>query len=168
MLKNYLFIVALLSLTACSHTYYVVRHAEKQVLTDADMMKNDPPLTDSGKERAVALGEVLKGKHIRYIFSTNTLRTRSTSAPLSASIAVPLTLYGPKPDPAFIQKLKSLKGNVLVVAHSNTVAGIVNGLCNKTVLAEDLKDNAYDNLFVISYHHFLGHRISFRRRKYGR
>ncbi len=44
-------------------------------------MSSDVPLSDKGKERAEALKEVLKNKKIAYVFSTNTIRTKSTAQP---------------------------------------------------------------------------------------
>ena len=74
------FLVPVLVLTSCTRTYYIVRHAEKVVVNgNSSMMSNDPPLTEAGKERAEALKELLKTKKIGYIFSTNTIRTRSTA-----------------------------------------------------------------------------------------
>ena len=143
------FLIVSIVLTSHAQTYYVVRHAEKMAIDSASMMNSDPPLSNTGKDRAKALKEALKKKDIRYIFSTNTIRTRATAEPLSESKHIPIQTYGPKPDTAFIRQLKSLKGNVLVVGHSNTVDDIVNGLCGKLLL-NDLPDAAYDNLFIVT------------------
>jgi broad specificity phosphatase PhoE len=146
-----LFVCLFISLTACSQTYYIVRHAEKATVTQgSDMMANDPPLSDAGKARAQALKEVLKDKKIAYIYSTNTIRTRTTAEPLSQLTGVAIQTYGPKPDSAFIQQLKSLNKNVLIVGHSNTVDDIVNMLCNEQKVPADLQDNEYDNLFIVT------------------
>ena len=74
-----LFLVALpaLLLTACGHTYYVVRHAEKA--TQEANMSSDVPLSEAGQQRAVALKEALDNKKIAYVFSTNTIRTTTTA-----------------------------------------------------------------------------------------
>src|SRR5579875_2123624 len=116
-------LLLVIALTGCSHSYYVVRHAEKAQLTNGNIMSspNDPPLSEAGKERAEALKDALQHRHIRYIFSTHTVRTISTVAPLSNAIGVQPDIYGPAPDAAFISHLKLLRKNVLVVGHSNTV-----------------------------------------------
>ena len=167
MLKNLLLILFALLLTACSHTYYVVRHAEKTINTDATMMAGDPPLTIAGQARAEALSDELKDKHIRFIFSTNTIRTKSTAEPLRVYLGLTTTIYGPKPDSNFIRQLKRIKKNTLVIGHSNTVDDIVNGLCNTTKVPGDLNDGEYDNLFVVKYKQFFGTKIQFERKKYG-
>ena len=154
-----------LLLTSCVRTFYVVRHAEKEVATGAaNMMTNDPPLTEAGKQRAEALKETLKGKKIGYIFSTNTIRTRSTAEPLSAYLNLVIETYQPVPDQAFISHLLSLKKNVLLVGHSNTVDDVVNKLCGSVKIPNDLPDTAYDNLFVITKK---GKRVVFENKKYG-
>jgi broad specificity phosphatase PhoE len=153
-------------LTACGHTYYVVRHAEKAVPSAGVTMStpNNPPLSAAGTQRAQALKETLKDKKIDWIFSTNTVRTTATAEPLRSDRALTVQTYGPLPDSGFIQKLKGLKKNVLIVGHSNTVDDIVNGLTGKQTIATDLNDSEYDNLFVITYK---GKKIRYERRKYG-
>jgi phosphohistidine phosphatase SixA len=136
-----------LLLTACSRTYYVVRHAEKA--TPGPDMNKDVALTTAGEQRALALRDSLKDKKIGYIFSTNTVRTKSTAAPLATALGLPTTLYEAKPDSNFIRTLMKLKKNTLVVAHSNTVDDIVNGLCLGNKIIVDLKDTEYDKLYIV-------------------
>jgi broad specificity phosphatase PhoE len=152
-------------LTSCTHTYYVVRHAEKATASPGTTMStpNDPPLSDAGSKRAIALMETLKNKKIAYIFSTNTIRTKTTAEPLSKSIGISIETYKPMPDTAFINSLKKLKKNVLVVGHSNTVDDLSNMLAGKKVVPGDLEDSEYDNLFVIKYK---GKKVLFERLKF--
>lgn len=163
------FVLLCTILTSCSHTYYVVRHAEKAVPSAGITMStpNDPPLSVAGELRAGDLKEALKDQKIALIFSTNTVRTRSTAEPLRIYEGLVLETYGPVPDSAFIRQLTRLRSNTLIVGHSNTVDDIVNGLCGRTVLANDLPDSEYDNLFVVRYRRFLHTRISYEPRKYG-
>jgi phosphohistidine phosphatase SixA len=154
-----------LLLTSCSQTFYIVRHAEKEVASSSGtMMSNDPPLSDAGKKRAEVLKETLKGKKIDYIFSTNTIRTRSTAEPLRSRLNLTTEIYQPIPDQNFIDRLLLLKGNVLVVGHSNTVDDVVNKLCGTIKIPADLPDTAYDNLFVIRKK---GNRLVFENKNYG-
>jgi phosphohistidine phosphatase SixA len=135
-----------LLLLSCSTTYYIVRHAEKA--SAEPNMSTDVPLTDAGKQRAEKLKEILKDKMIRYVFSTNTIRTKTTAEPTANYFKLKTELYS-KSDSAFISKLKSVKKNTLITGHSNTVDDIVNMLCNEIKVEADLKDNEYDNLFVV-------------------
>lgn len=153
-----------ISLTASSQTYYIVRHAEKAVVDgNPNMTANDPPLTEAGVARAMALKALLKDEKIGYIFSTNTLRTRSTAEPLSRHIDVPVEIYNPRPDASFIQKLRSLDKNVLIVGHSNTIDDIVNMLCNEQKVAADVDEKIYDNLFIVTIDQG---KVSFVQKKY--
>jgi len=79
---KYFVLCFVIAITACSSShYYVVRHAEKTVLTkdSASMMMNNPPLSEAGKVRAFVLRDELVKKHIRHIYSTNTIRSRASS-----------------------------------------------------------------------------------------
>jgi len=155
---------------SCGNTIYVVRHAEKDTGIDPETMQTvkDPPLSPEGQERALALKQMLSGKNVKHIYSTNTLRTISTAKPLKELfLDVPLQTYSSKPDSmnAFIEQLKAIrKGNILVVGHSNTIDDIANKLCGSSVVPGDLKDNEYDNLFVIKRK---GNTFIFKREKYG-
>ncbi len=158
-------LLAFLLFSAYSQTIYVVRHAEKETADSAStMMKNDPPLTKAGKQRAEALKDLLKEKNIGYIFSTNTLRTRSTAEPTRAYFNLVTEIYQSVPDAAFIARIQSLDKNVLIIGHSNTVDDLVNKLCGKMKIPADLPDTAYDNLFVITKN---GKKLVFENLKYG-
>lgn len=134
-------------LQACSSTtYFVVRHAEKE--TQAANMTSDVPLSAAGKERAEALKAGLANKKVRHIYSTNTIRTKSTAQPLSEAISIPIQTYDAK-DTSFISKIQALpKGNVLIVGHSNTVDDLVNKLYPQAQL-KDLLDTQYGDLFIV-------------------
>ena len=148
---------------SCSQTFYVVRHAEKAVPPAGNMMNTDVPLSETGQQRAGKLKEILKNKKIGLIYSTNTIRTKTTAQPTADYFSIPITVYGPKPDSAFIGLLKSNKKNTLVVGHSNTVDDIANMLCGEIKIPADLNDPDYDNLFIIKRK---GSKFSFRNDKF--
>lgn len=167
---RYLLILSVLFLCSCGNTYYIVRHAEKAPVEAgaSQMQASDPPLSEAGTVRAIALREELKNENIQYIFSTNYKRTLSTPQPLyELGGATSIEQYSSKKDSmdAFIEKLKTIrKGNVLVVGHSNTIDDIANKLCGSTVVSGDLKDSQYDNLFVVKRK---GTSYKFTNKKYG-
>ncbi len=140
-----LFFLAIL-FCSCKSYIYVVRHAEK-----ATPMGNntDVSLTPAGEERASALLDSLKNMKIRVVYSTNTIRTRSTAKPTADYFQLHIQTYPNMPDSNFISTLRHLHKNALVVGHSNTVDDIVNRVCGAKLIAGDLKDSDYDNLFVI-------------------
>ena len=156
--------ILFLALGSCSRMVYVVRHAEKISSADSEakMMANDPPLSEAGKVRALVLKDELKSKHIKHIYSTNTIRTRSTAEPLSQATKISIESYSNID--SLVNVVQSLKGNVLIVGHSNTVDDIVNKLCRQTKIATDLNDKEYDNLFVVK---ISGNKRTFSRHKYG-
>ena len=161
-MRNITFIVFVLFFASCSPTtYYVVRHAEKESATSN--MSSDVPLSAQGKQRAIALKDDLKNKNIRYIFSTNFLRTKGTAQPLSTEINVPVQTYNPA-DTSFITGIKKLgKGNVLIVGHSNTVDDIVNKIIGENNL-KDLPETQYGDLFIIKKK---GNKYSLERNHFG-
>src|SRR5258706_13564622 len=131
-MKYYLILLPLIGIEACSSSrYYVVRHAEKSILTkdSANMMMSNPPLSEAGKVRAFVLRDELKTKHIGHIYTTNTLRTVSTAEPLNRQTHVEPEFYNNVD--SLITILHSIKGNVLIVGHANTVDDIVNKLVGK-------------------------------------
>lgn len=165
-MRNFLILLLLpLLLIACSHTFYVVRHAEKATTNGNNMMSNDPSLTEAGKERAEALKEILETKKIAHIFSTNTIRTKATAEPTRAYFNLVTEIYTPAPDSVFINKLKSLKKNTLIVGHSNTVDDVVNKLLGTIKIPADLKETEYDNLFIVKKKKG---KMSFENKKYGK
>lgn len=149
--------------------YYIVRHAEKETASAGTMMStpNDPPLSAAGRVRAIELREVMKGKRIRYIFSTNTVRTIATVQPFNELRgATKIELYNTRDSlDHLIQKLKEIKkGNSLIVGHSNTVDDIVNKLCGETKIPGDLPDSEYDNLYIVTKK---GSHFKFENKTYG-
>lgn len=162
---NQVIILIALIFCSCTQKIYVVRHAEKAVAEgNGNMMSQDPPLSDTGQKRAEDLKEVLKSKKIGYIFSTNTIRTHSTAEPTRAYFGLQIANYAPRPDDNFINKVKGLKKNTLIVGHSNTIDDIVNSICGEIKVPGDLDESIFDNLFVLKKK---GKNWKFENRKYG-
>jgi 2,3-bisphosphoglycerate-dependent phosphoglycerate mutase len=144
--RIFLFGLMAITFTSCSHSYYIVRHAEKA--TQEANMSSDVPLTPEGEHRAQIISSMLHDKKIAYVFSTNTIRTRSTAKPTADLFHLTTEIYGPRPDSTFIRLLRSRKKNTLVVAHSNTVDDIVNMLIGEKKL-DDLPDSEYSKMFIV-------------------
>lgn len=149
-------------LTSCSHTYYVVRHAEKDTSVQAG---KDPALSEAGKQRAENLKEILRNDDINFVFATNTVRAKSTAQPTADYFHIDIQQYS-KTDSTFFIQLKKLKKDVLIVGHSNTEKNIVNGLCAEEKIKMDLKDDEFDKLFVINFKCFFKTYIKFDAIKY--
>lgn len=158
-----LLLVIVLACVSCNHhTYYILRHAERA--TQGAGMSSDVPLSEAGQQRAQILKYQLQNAKIDEIFSTNTLRTRSTVQPLADSLQKTVQIYGPRPDSAFIANLKLKRKNVIIVGHSNTVDDIANMLAGKTVIPSDLPETQYGDLFIVTMR---GKKAGFRVLKYG-
>jgi 2,3-bisphosphoglycerate-dependent phosphoglycerate mutase len=152
-------LVCLIGFSCNYHSYYIVRHAEKEAA--GPNMSGDVPLTSPGKERAQKLLELMEQKKLVAVYSTNTIRTKSTGQPTADYFHLPVKVYGPRPDSAFIAELKTYKANVLVIGHSNTVDDIVNALMGENKL-KDLDDSEYNRLFVVKMR---GKKVFFEERK---
>ena len=66
---------------------FIVRHAER---ADGDskmkMANSDPPLSESGRARALKLAEMLGDSGIESIYVTEFRRTQETAAPLASKL----------------------------------------------------------------------------------
>jgi len=138
-------IMAGLLASCSSHTLYLVRHAEK-----ATTPANDPPLTAEGEVRVQVLKDSLLGKKIKHIYSTNTLRTRTTAEPLANELGLDIKPYDTDTLWEVAKHLRKLRsGNVLVVGHSNTLLPLLDQL-PVTHQKKIISDSDYDNLFVVT------------------
>lgn len=140
-------LIAGMLLVNCSTTQiYLVRHAEK-----ASSPPGNPPLTEAGQQRAMALAETLQNKNIRHVYSTKTLRTMSTAEPLAKQAGLAIQAYSPDTLWETVRYLTGLpKGNVLVVGHSNTLLPMLDQFPVKHA-KQTIPDSDYDNLFIVSY-----------------
>ena len=136
--------VVTMTLMACSTTtVYIVRHAEK--VGEADTADLSP----AGKQRALALADVLTNKGIDSIFTTPTRRTRQTAEPLSQRISVPLVEYPARPNEGIVNRVRQIQNKtVLVVGHSNTILDIARGLGTQPT-KNTIESGDFDNLFRV-------------------
>ncbi len=120
---------------------YLVRHGEKG-------LGNDPALTAEGLTRAKNIAETLSKAKITQIFSSNYQRTRQTAEPLSKALSLPVQSYDPGKQAAFAQQLLALKGNTLVVGHSNTLPELVKLLGGEP--GGDIADEEFNRLYQLT------------------
>jgi broad specificity phosphatase PhoE len=146
MFKLIFSLIAFFLISCKATTYYVVRHAEKETTNN---MSSDVELSAAGKQRALSLKEVLQDDRISQIYSTNYIRTKSTAQPLADALSVTIQTYTPG-DSVFIQSLRKINNaNVLIVGHSNTVDDLVNSIAGEKLVAGDLPDSQYGDLFIL-------------------
>ncbi|SIS92666.1 histidine phosphatase family protein [Belliella pelovolcani] len=149
-MKNLIYTLLLcLTIGACStkqepKTIYVVRHAEKM------LDGNDPMLSVAGTARAKKLDQILADKAIKHAFSTNTVRTLATIQPTANRHGIAKEIYDPQFHDDLVKELRTRKGNIVVVGHSNTVHHILNYFVDSGEKFEELKDEEYDFIFEIT------------------
>jgi 2,3-bisphosphoglycerate-dependent phosphoglycerate mutase len=152
MFRSAYFFAVVILLSSCTTTYYVVRHAEKDAgttMTATTVKTSDVPLSAEGERRSIALKDLIAGKPVKQLWSTNTIRSKATIEPYSKQIGKNILLYSNDSLDQYILKWKEINsGSILIAGHSNTVDDIVNGLKGEKVI-EDLPDNKYGDLFIV-------------------
>ncbi|HEX6746261.1 MAG TPA: phosphoglycerate mutase family protein [Longimicrobium sp.] len=132
-------------------TVILVRHGEKDTSNPLDP---DPALSPAGQQRARDLYQLLKGRHVDAIITTQLGRTRLTAAPLADSQhitaeVVPATRDAQANAADVAQSIRTRHAGqtVLVVGHSNTVTKIIAALGGPALA--DICDSAHGNLFTL-------------------
>ena len=129
----------------------LVRHAERAdggVPAPNMSTPADPDLSAEGRARADRLAVMLAQAGVTRIVVSEFKRTQQTAAPLAKLLGVTVQTISSKDTAALVSRLKSAKGTVLVVAHSNTVPEIVKGLGIATAVTIGEAD--HDDLFVVT------------------
>ncbi len=131
-------------------TVIFVRHAEK-----AAAPAEDPGLNEAGRRRVAELtrqladADVVAG--VDAIYVTPFRRSVETGEPVATRLGLELQRYDPADNEAVLERiLREHKGKiVLVVAHSNTVPGLIADLgASKNVPPID--EDEYDNIYIVS------------------
>ncbi len=123
----------------------VVRHA------DRDPAGGDF-LTAAGLARAVELAEVASRAGVSAVYSTDTVRTRSTAAPLAEQLGLTIQIYASSAELATRIADDHAGDTVLIVGHSNTTTELAEALVDENLYpgAENPHTEDFDNLFVVS------------------
>ena len=131
-------------------TIFLVRHAERADAgtSTAGTMASDPDLSDAGRARAESLARMLKDAGVVAIYTTEFKRTQQTAAPLAKALGIEAVTIPANTPTTLLEALKSARGNVVVVGHSNTVPDLLSGL--GVTPAPKIEDKDYDNLFVVT------------------
>ena len=125
-------------------TIILIRHAEK-----VDNSR-DPELNDKGKERALALLDLLQNTQIDAIYSTNYIRTKDTVQPLADHTSLDIDLYDPRSQD-FIRKIyrDHIGETVVVSGHSNTTPAALNVITGSKKYP-NMDHDEYSSLFIAS------------------
>jgi broad specificity phosphatase PhoE len=123
---------------------FLVRHTEQ-----AGAGRTDPPLTETGKERAKRLAVILKDAGIDHIFITKWIRTVQTADPIAKSLEVHTEVYERDDVDGFVARLRTehAQDRVLIIAHSLYIAPLLKALGHPEAIK--IAPLEYDNLFVV-------------------
>ena len=127
-------------------TVYIVRHAEK----DTTANPADPTLSAQGQARAQALRQLLVRRQPAALFTTNTIRTRATLAPLAEALKLEPQEYDPRRGRDLADRInKEYAGkSVVIVGHSNTVLSLIDDF-GLVPPVDEIGENDYEYLFTI-------------------
>lgn len=136
-----------LAAQSASTVVIIVRHADK-----AAAPANDPPLTETGVQRAQALSEFLKDAKVGAVMHTPTTRTRETARPTAERFGLTPEIIpsGPMPmvSAAIVEMVKKHAGRTILIAgHSNTVMPWIAALGGPK--RPDLCDHQYDGIYTL-------------------
>ncbi len=129
-----------------SKIFYLVRHAEKDT-----SIKDNPPLTEAGLDRAAKLADILRGTRIDAIYTTMTLRAMFTADSIAVIKAMKMLPYDKHTLRDIIPDLRKDDevNRILMVGHQNTVPAITNSLADKVIFSTIFDDDDYGNFIVV-------------------
>jgi broad specificity phosphatase PhoE len=135
--------------TANSTTVIVIRHAEKLMVSAAD-----PALSAAGEARAALLarmfGDTKGAGRLDAIYVSDTLRSRSTAAPLAARLAIAPVAAADDPQGLARRVLRENSGKrVMVIGHLNTVPEIVSALAGRSDIP-GIDEQDFATMYVVS------------------
>lgn len=128
---------------ARAFTIFLVRHAEKDIVTDA----SDPSLTPCGQQRAEHLSSFLGEVNIEAVYHTGYARTKATARPTAQSKEIQVEEYSDYNLRQFSKLLLERKQNALVVGHSHTTGVLAGLLAGEEVGHIDLE--TYDHIYLV-------------------
>ena len=151
-MRNLVFVFCLVSLVGLSQSneqskstiIFLVRHAEK-----ADDGTKNPPLNETGNDRAMRLAKTLSNSSITAIYSTDYKRTKSTVEPLAKTTGLEIKIYEPKKEEVLQSIVDENRGGVVVICgHSNTTPWSANVLAGTQLKSFD--ETEYGNILIVT------------------
>lgn len=133
---------------------FLVRHTERaddgpdanRMALDP-MMRDDPPLSNAGFERAQLIAALLKDAGITHVHATDYRRTRQTGQPTADALGLPIRIYDPTDLSAVAEDILATPGRHLVVGHSNTTPDLVAALGGNP--GSPIQSLEYDRLYLV-------------------
>jgi phosphohistidine phosphatase SixA len=147
---SFLVFMAVAAPALAQQMVFLVRHAERADTAPKvePTMAADPDLSEAGRARAASLAVVLKDARVAAIYTTEFKRTQQTAAPLAKALGVEPIVVKSTDEAGLAKAIAGVKGNVVVVGHSNTVPAIIKSLGVTAPIT--VGDDEFDNLFVLT------------------
>lgn len=131
-------------------TVIFVRHAEKAIIPEVD-----PGLSNAGRRRAAELARQLVSADVvagvDAVYATPFRRTVETARAVADALDQQVLSYDESNTETIMDEIvKEHKGKIiLVVGHSNTLPDLIANM-GASKLVEEINENEYDNLFVVT------------------
>jgi broad specificity phosphatase PhoE len=121
---------------------FLIRHAEKAA-------GEDPSLTEAGRARASRLAHALADAELDAVITSTASRTMETGTIISSALDLPIDSLPPKDIAGLIDLITFdyEDGRVLVVAHRETIPGILAALGH--VGSVTIDENEFDRVFIV-------------------
>lgn len=124
--------------------FIIVRHGEKE-----NNGKN-PHLSETGKNRAKNLAELLKNSKIDNAYSTDYFRTRETVENLVSDKKLEVKIYNPSKISDFVKnELVFNQSKNIISGHSNTNPLLLNEIC-KVNFYKDIPDAKFSDIYIVN------------------
>ena len=144
---------------------FVARHVDPQKLLRMDApIRDDTPLSESGRRQAKTLAERLKDAGITAIYTSKTARTIQTAEPLAKLLGLQINKMSRRDIDGLIRRLheKHQGDRVLVVGHWTTMPGILQrlGYTKKVKIERSVRNDLFmvvpkpDRSPVVVYIHY--------------
>ncbi|WP_201838386.1 SixA phosphatase family protein [Microvirga zambiensis] len=127
----------------------IARHSDPPPVLRIDEIRDDTPLSESGRQRAMMLAGRLKDSGISAIYVSEALRTAQTAEPLAQLLGLQSQVHLGDDVEGLVKRLHSDNQGkrVLVVGHWSTIPAILKALGHPQDVA--IERSAYDNLFIV-------------------
>jgi 2,3-bisphosphoglycerate-dependent phosphoglycerate mutase len=120
------------------------------IVNNAEKAKGIDALSDTGKERAIALFKALKHDDVQVIYITPKKISAQTAEPLATRDKILPRIYTDSVQKfAEIIKLNFIGKNVLIVANYNTIIPLISALGGETPF-DELDKGDHDQLFCLT------------------
>ncbi|MBY0425147.1 MAG: histidine phosphatase family protein [Cytophagales bacterium] len=127
---------------------FLVRHAEQD-----KEIREDPPLNDQGKARAILLASLLSKTPINHVYSTEFKRAKETTQPIVEKYKAEWIKYDLKDDEKqlFSNILQNYRGkNVLLIGHSGNIVELLNAATQSSRFDESAIDG-FSDLYILTF-----------------